>query len=81
MLTKPSALALRALYSFSNHTGWASVSKMLEDELASTYKLLTEAREPATIHQLQGRAQFINEFQGMVRDAPKILEKLQESTL
>lgn len=81
MLTKPHPLAVKALYSFSNHTGWDDVSKFLQAELDAVHKVLTEAADEATLRQMQGRAQFIREFTTLVRDAPKVLEKLRESTL
>lgn len=81
MLTKPSTEALRALYSFSNHSGWAAVSSFLEAELASTQEILAMAVEDVTVRQMQGRAQFILELQKLVREARNELEKRRESTL
>jgi hypothetical protein len=81
MLTKPASPALRALYGFSNRVGWDEISKFLDGELVAVYEQLAMARDEVTIHQLQGRAQFITEFQKMVREAPQELEKRRESTL
>lgn len=81
MLTKPEHMALRALYSFSNHAGWDDVSKFLEGELNATYRALATAADEVTLRQMQGRARFIQEFTSLVRDAAKQLEKLRETTL
>lgn len=76
MLTKPSQMAVRALYSLSKHTGWPEINGFLNSELDATFKVLSEAADEATLRQMQGRAQFIRELLTMVQDAPKILEKL-----
>lgn len=81
MLAKPDSRALRALYSFSNHAGWDEVSKMLEAELASTYEMLVKHKDEVIVRQMQGRAQFILEFQKLVREARQELEMRQQSTL
>ena len=39
------------------------------------------AREDVVVRQLQGRAQFIREFQALWRDAPGVLEKLRDNSL
>lgn len=74
-------MAVRALYSFSNHTGWDDVSKFLNGELQKVYEVLASSPDEATLRQMQGRAQFIREFLTLVADAPKVLEKLRESSL
>ena len=81
MLTKPTVAALRAVYSLSKHAAWDDIDKMFEAELADTLKSLAMARDEVTIRQLQGRAQFIQEFQALVREAHERLLKLRESTL
>lgn len=81
MLTKPTPRQLRALHKLSGTPEWAEVSKMFEDELAEAFKHLMSSREDATLHRMQGRAQLIHDFQGVVRDAAKTLEKLRETTL
>lgn len=81
MLTKPSTQALRALHKLSSQPEWSEVAKLFEDELAESFKHLMSSRDDATLHRMQGRAQLIHDFQGMVRDAAKTLEKLRESTL
>ena len=81
MLTKPEPMALKALYSFSNHTGWDDVSKFLNGELAKVYEALVLNPDEVTLRQMQGRAQFIREFLDLVANAQKVLEKLRESSL
>jgi predicted ester cyclase len=81
MLTKPKPMAVKALYSFSNHTGWDDVSKFFDDELAKVHEVLVSSPDEVTLRQMQGRAQFIREFLDLVANAPKVLEKLRESSL
>lgn len=81
MLTKPTAQALRSLYSFSRQTGWADVDQMFKDELARTYEMLAESRDDAILRQLQGRAQLIREILSLAQSAQATLEKLGGSTL
>ena len=81
MLTKPSTQALRGLYSLSRQPAWGDISKYLNDELTKTYEHMATARDDATVRQMQGRAQFVQEFQALVRDVPSLMEKLGETTL
>ncbi len=81
MLAKPTPLALKSLYSFSQHAGWGEVSKFLEAELAATYEILTVAGDETLLRQMQGRAKFILDLQALVREAPTRLAQLRESTL
>ena len=74
-------MALKTLYSFSNHTGWPEVDQMFRDELAKVYETLASSPDEATLRQMQGRAQFIREFLDLVANAAKVLEKLRESSL
>lgn len=74
-------MALKALYSFSHHTGWDSVSKFLSDELSKVYEVLASSPDEVTLRQMQGRAQFIREFLDLAANAAKVLEKLRESSL
>lgn len=74
-------MAVKALYSFSNHTGWEAVGKLFEDELQAIYRVMTSSTDEVTLRQMQGRAQLIQEFLDLVANAPKVLEKLRESSL
>lgn len=81
MMTKPSRKALRALYSFSQHTGWDDVSDFFNEELLKTYEAMAGHFDEVKLRQFQGRAQFIREFLDLVRDAHQNLEKLRDSGL
>jgi hypothetical protein len=81
MLTKPSVHALRSLYALSQSKGWDEVNKLFENELRKSYDFLVESRDELALRQMQGRVQFIREFQDMVREAPRLLEKLKDSGL
>lgn len=81
MLTKPDRRTLKSLYSFSVRDGWDDVSKFLQGELDKLHEALESSLDEAKFRQLQGRAQFAREFLDLVADAPKILEKLRESSL
>lgn len=74
-------MAVKALYSFSNHTGWDEVSKFIQGELDKTLEHLVLSPDEVTLRQMQGRARFIQEFLDLVANAPKVLEKLRESSL
>jgi hypothetical protein len=54
---------------------------MLDKELEATFQHLVQSPDPAKLHQMQGRAQILQEFQAAVREAPATLEKLRDSTL
>lgn len=81
MLTKPKPMAVRALYSLSNHTGWMDISKFLYDELDKVHETLVLNPDEGTLRQMQGRAQFIKEFLHLVENAATVLEKLRETPL
>lgn len=81
MLTKPSVHALRSLYALSHSSGWDEISKLFENELSKSYDFLVESRDDLALRQMQGRVQFIREFQDLVREAPRLLEKLKDSGL
>lgn len=81
MLTKVTPEAAKAMFRLSGQAEWQAVAKMLDDELAATYKHLVLSPDEAKLRQLQGRAQFIQEFQAAVRDARSNLEKLGGSSL
>ena len=81
MSIKPTLPALRNLYKFSNQPGWDEIDKLFQAELTKAYEFLAESRDDVALRQTQGRVQFIREFQALVREAPKLLEKLKDSTL
>lgn len=81
MLTKPTVHALRSLYALSQSKGWEEVNKLFEDELKKSFDFLAESRDDLALRQMQGRVQLIREFQDMVREAPRLLEKLKDSGL
>lgn len=60
---------------------WDEISMMLEEERAEVGRLLARAQDEVTLRQLQGRAQFLDEFETLVREAPALLEKARVSTL
>lgn len=81
MLTKPTVHALRSLYAISQSKGWDEVNKMFEVELQKSFEFLAESRDELALRQMQGRVQFIREFLDVVREAPRLLEKLKDSGL
>lgn len=81
MSIKPTLPALRNLYKFSNQPGWEEIDKLFQAELTKAYEFLAESRDEVALRQTQGRVQLIREFQALVREAPKLLEKLKDSTL
>jgi hypothetical protein len=81
MSIKPAIPALRSLHKFSNQPGWDEIDKLFQAELSKAYEFLAESRDDVALRQTQGRVQFIRDFQALVRDAPKLLEKLKDSTL
>ena len=54
---------------------------MFSDELLKLYEAMADSRDDATLRQFQGRVQFIREFQSLVREAPRTLEKLGDASL
>lgn len=54
---------------------------MFQSELQAIYRTLASSTDEVTLRQMQGRAQFIQEFLDLVANAPKVLEKLRESSL
>ena len=81
MLTKPTIQSLRGLYAISQGKSWQDVGKMFEDELQKSFEFLAESRDELALRQMQGRVQFIREFLDVVRDAPRLLEKLKDQGL
>jgi len=72
---------LRSVYALSQSKGWDEINKLFENELTKSYDFLVESRDELALRQMQGRVQFIREFQDMVREAPRLLEKLKDSGL
>lgn len=81
MLTKPTTQALRSIYAISQGKGWDEINKMFEEELRKSFEFLAESRDDLALRQMQGRVQFIREFLDVVREAPRLLEKLKDSGL
>lgn len=81
MLTKPSRQALRSLYSVSQSPSWVEIDKLFKEELQKSYEYLADSRDELTLRQLQGRIKLIQEFLDVVQEAPRLLEKLKDSTL
>lgn len=81
MFKKLDARTARALHVWQNQPGFSDIEKFLTDELSLIYDHLVATRDPAIVGQLQGRALAIREFLNLVRDAPKVLEKLGTSSL
>ena len=81
MLTKPTVHALRSLYAISQGKGWEEVNKLFEEELKKSFDFLAESRDELALRQMQGRVQFIREFLDVVREAPRLLEKLKDQGL
>ncbi len=81
MLTKPSLHALRSLYAVSQGKSWEEIDKLFRDELQKSFEFLAESRDELALRQMQGRVQFIREFLDVVREAPRLLEKLKDSGL
>lgn len=81
MSIKPTLPALRSLHTVSNQPGWSEIDKLFQAELTKAYEFLAESRDDVALRQTQGKVQFIRDFQALVRDAPKLMEKLKDSTL
>ena len=81
MLTKPTTQMLRSLYALSQSKGWDEINKLFENELTKSYDFLVESRDELALRQMQGRVQLIREFQDLVREAPRLLEKLKDTGL
>ena len=81
MLTKPDIQTLRALSGLSRQAGWSDVDRYLTVELDAIHEAAMTAREDVVVRQLQGRAQFIREFQAHIRNAGGTLEKLRDNSL
>ena len=72
---------LRSLYALSQSKGWDEINKLFENELTKSYDFLVESRDDLALRQMQGRVQLIREFQDLVREAPRLLEKLKDTGL
>jgi len=72
---------LRSLYALSQSKGWDEINKLFENELTKSYDFLVESRDELALRQMQGRVQLIREFQDLVREAPRLLEKLKDTGL
>jgi uncharacterized membrane protein YccC len=81
MLTKPDRAAVKALTRLGALPDWAEFSKMLDKELEATHQHLVLSHDPVKLHQMQGRAQILQELQAAAREAPALLEKLRDSSL
>lgn len=81
MLVKPSRQALRSLHSLSQSPSWVEVDKLFKDELQKSYEFLADSRDEQALRQVQGRVKLIREFLDVVREAPRLLEKLKDTTL
>lgn len=81
MFKKTDARTARAMLVWQQQPGFHDIEKFLLSELDAIYDHLVATRDPAIVGQLQGRALFIREFLNLVRDAPKVMEKLGSSTL
>ena len=65
----------------TDNKAWGEVNNMFSDELLKLYEAMADSRDDATLRQFQGRVQFIREFQSLVREAPRTLEKLGDASL
>lgn len=81
MISKPNQTQLRALAALNRAPGWTDITAFLDGELQAVYLHLASSRDDAILKQMQGRAQFITEFQKLVRDAEPALEKLRDNSL
>lgn len=75
MLSTPTDAALIALEQVSKFPRWTDIEKLMEAELTATVDRMIGCRDDADLHALRGRAQFIREFQQVVREAPQTLVK------
>lgn len=73
---RPNAQQLRAVIR-CQAADMAPMMSMFESTLEQTMQSLVGATDPATIHRLQGKAQILTDFLGLVKDAPRILERLE----
>lgn len=69
---------VRALHALAQQPSWKGFDAMLERELNAVHERMTESRDIAVLHQLQGRAQLINEIRRLVANTPSLLEKLDQ---
>ena len=81
MALKATATVTKALLALRNHTDWADIAAFLQAELGKTYEVLVSNHDVVRLHQMQGKAQFIQEFLNLAADAPQIFEKLRGKTL
>lgn len=76
MLSTPTHAALIAIDQASKLPRWTDIERLLDAELTATVDRMIGCREDADLHAFRGRAQFIREFQKLVREAPDTLVKM-----
>jgi hypothetical protein len=79
MFTKPNHLVVRALHQLAALPTWVVVSEYLDDELQATYERITTTQDVAAIHELRGRAKFINELLKEFSTSGATLERLESN--
>lgn len=81
MLSKPGVDFYRSLLLATRSPTWKSIDEALRDELQVLYGMMRETRDTVALHQLQGRAQALNELIKEAENAQSILEKLTKGRM
>ena len=76
MLTRPSALELRAFVHLTQTAAWQKVREMLTNELEAATKAMSTADAPS-VHRAQGRYQALKEILALEKTALTTLGKIE----
>lgn len=77
MIHRPTLSSIRALHVMAQQPSWKGVDELLTNELNAALDQLADNRDPAVLHQLQGRVQVIKEIRKLAAESASLLEKLE----
>ena len=81
MLSKPGVDFYRSLLVATRSPAWRSIDEALRNELQALYEAMRETRDTVALHQLQGRAQALNDLLKEAENAQSILEKITKGRM
>lgn len=80
MLKQPTANDLRSLHVLVHTQAWRQTESYLKDEYAEICTRMVGTSDLTLLHELRGRAKFINEFLRLCGETQTLLEKLEKTS-